>query len=28
VKKRWVEFLGERTDDQTTRIEAEETAAA
>jgi hypothetical protein len=27
VKKRWVEFLGERPDDQTTRIEAEETAA-
>jgi hypothetical protein len=27
VKKQWVEFLGERPDDHTTRIEAEETAA-
>lgn len=28
LKKQWVEFLGERTDDKTTRVELNETAAA
>ena len=28
LKKQWVEFLGERTDEETTRVEANETAAA